>query len=108
MIALPAKRPVLTKDFLIVGIDNLPPQLILHQSCGAVLNQYVFGVFVFHRGCPPWVKLGGYAVLTFTVRFRLTLVWGGGGRGLLVAKSPYALVPVFVLDRYRQQFHIYS
>ena len=49
MIALSAKRPFLTEDFLIVGIDDLPPQLILHKSGGTVLNQYIFRVFVFHR-----------------------------------------------------------
>ena len=48
VIALPPQGAVFAQHLLVIGIDHLPAQLIVEQGCGAVLNQYVFGIVVGH------------------------------------------------------------
>ena len=47
-IGLPPQGAVFAQHLLVIGIDHLPAQLIVEQGCGAVLNQYVFGIVVGH------------------------------------------------------------
>ena len=55
VVILPAQRAAFPEHFLVVGLDDLPIQLVVQQRGGAVLDQLIFGIVVQHGRTSPSV-----------------------------------------------------